>query len=253
MSYSLLISFLGITLIKEKRSEWTLIMKEKDKIVEDCSHFGIKEPSFPKLEEVETDLTKYEEMWGLFEEFNTSLRDMSKEEWIIFRSKSYRFEEFLTYWYEKLQSSKQATTVTVRLLQEIERYKIILPILKYVRGEIFSEQHWAEMYGILGMPKKTVDKLLFDDFLKVKDKLAAKEEELQELNNRAGGEVVIRQALNELDVWEVEAKFSFVDHQTSVGEIVPLIKDWKDTLNKVRMFILLFCFLPLKLRKGYIM
>ena len=43
-------------------------MKEKDKIVEDCSHFGIKEPSFPKLEEVETDLTKYEEMWGLFEQ-----------------------------------------------------------------------------------------------------------------------------------------------------------------------------------------
>ena len=209
-------------------------MKSKDKIVEDCSHFGIKEPSFPKLEEVETDLAKHEEMWGLFEEFNSSLRDMSKEEWIIFRSKSYRFEEFLTLWYEKLQSSKQATTITVRLLQEIERYKIILPILKYVRGEIFSEQHWAEMYGILGMPKKTVDKLLFEDFLKVKDRLAAKENELQELNNRAGGEVVIRQALNELDVWEVEAKFSFVDHQTSVGETVPLIKDWKDTLNKVR-------------------
>ena len=84
------------------------------------------------------------------------------------------------------------------------------------------------------MPKKTVDKLLFEDFLKVKEKLPAKENELQELNNRAGGEVVIRQALNELDVWEVEAKFSFVDHQTSVGETVPLIKDWKDTLNKVR-------------------
>ena len=83
------------------------------------------------------------------------------------------------------------------------------------------------------MPKKTVDKLLFEDFLKVKDRLAAKENDLQELNNRAGGEVVIRQALNELDVWEVEAKFLFVDHQTSVGETVPLIKDWKDTLNKV--------------------
>ena len=44
----------------------------------------------------------------------------------------------------------------------------ILPVLKYVRGEIFSDQHWTEMYQILGMPKKTVDKLVFDDFLQVK-------------------------------------------------------------------------------------
>ena len=139
---------------------------------------------------------------------------------------------------KKRKASKQATTITVRLLQEIERYKIILPVLKYVRGEIFSDQHWTEMYGILGMPKKTVDKLLFEDFLKVKDKLATKEDELQELNNRAGGEVVIRQALNELDVWEVEAKFSFVDHQTSAEETIPLIKEWKDTLNKVCKLLL---------------
>ena len=34
----------------------------------------------------------------------------------------------------------------------------------------------------------------------------AKENDLKELNNRAVGEVVIRQALNELDVWEVEAR-----------------------------------------------
>ena len=91
------------------------------------------------------------------------------------------------------------------------------------------------MYGILGMPQKTVDKLLFEDFLRVKERLADKENELMELNNRAAGEVVIRQALSELDVWEVEAKFSFIDHQASSGENVPLIKDWKDILNKVSL------------------
>jgi len=40
--------------------------------------------------------------------------------------------------------------------------------------------------------------------------------------------------LSELDVWEVEAKFSFFGHQASTGEEVPLIKDWKDILNKVK-------------------
>jgi dynein heavy chain 2 len=117
---------------------------------------------------------------------------------ITYRSKSYRFEEFLGQWYDKLQNSKQATTVTIRLLQEIERYKVILPVLKYVRGDIFSEQHWTEMYGILGMPQKAVDKLIFEDFLHVKERLITAEDALKELNNRAAGEVVIREALKEL-------------------------------------------------------
>ena len=39
--------------------------------------------------------------------------------------------------------------------------------------------------------------------------------------------------MSELDVWEIDAKFSFLEHQASTGENVPLIKDWKDVLNKV--------------------
>ena len=224
---------LGLKTIKEKRIEWNTLSETKGKICKDCEHFGIKEPDFPKHDKVEEDIAKYEEMWGQFEEFNSALKEMSSEEWIIFRSKSYKFEEFLSSWYDRLQNTKQATSVTVRLLQEIDKFKVMLPVLKYVRGDIFSEQHWNEMYNLLGMPRKPVDKLLFDDFLLVKDRIAAKEPELKELNNRAVGEVAIRQALSELDVWEVEAKFAFVDHEASTGEKVPLIKEWKDVLNKV--------------------
>ena len=54
--------YLGITFIKGKRSEWTSILEAKNRILEDCSHFGIKEPSFPKLEEIDADLSKHEEM-----------------------------------------------------------------------------------------------------------------------------------------------------------------------------------------------
>ena len=36
----------------------------------------------------------------------------------------------------------------------------------------------------------------------------------------AAGEVVIRQALGELDVWEIDAKFSFVEHQARFVEIL---------------------------------
>ncbi len=42
-----------------------------------------------------------------------------------------------------------------------------------------------------------------------------------------------RQTLSELDVWEVEARFSFLEHTASNGDKVPLIKDWKDVLSKI--------------------
>ena len=72
-------------MIKEKRMEWNLLLESKHKLMDDNSHFGLKEPEFPFMDEVQADLDKHEEMWGLFEEFNRELRDMSQEEWIIFR------------------------------------------------------------------------------------------------------------------------------------------------------------------------
>lgn len=52
------------------------------------------------------------------------IETISKEEWIVFRSKSYKFEEFLQQWQERLQSGIETTSLTVRLLQEVEKYKV---------------------------------------------------------------------------------------------------------------------------------
>lgn len=58
--------------------------------------------------------------------------------------------------------------MTVRLIHELEKYRTMLPALKYVRGDVFSEKHWIEMYSLLGIPTNiTVDKLTFGHFLKV--------------------------------------------------------------------------------------
>ena len=107
----------AIAFIHEKKKEWALLMETRDKIIQDSLHFGVDEPAFDHLEEVEQDLAKTSDTWGLFEEFTSGLRDMYKEEWILFRSKSYKFEEFLGQWNTRLQEQKSATTVTVRLLQ----------------------------------------------------------------------------------------------------------------------------------------
>jgi dynein heavy chain 2 len=55
----------------------------------------------------------------------------------------------------------------------------VLPALKYVRGEMFSDKHWLEMFGILGMYNKSVEMLTFADFLNVKEKITANVPTLQ--------------------------------------------------------------------------
>lgn len=57
---------------------------------------------------------------------------------------------------------------------------------------------------------------------------------LKEMNAKAAGEVVIRQALGELDVWEVDARLTLIPHSDSRNNEIMLIKEWKDVINKVR-------------------
>ena len=58
----------------------------------------MEEPNFDHLEAIEEDLKKFEATWGLFDEFSRNIEDFAVEEWIVFRSKTFRFEEFLNNW-----------------------------------------------------------------------------------------------------------------------------------------------------------
>ena len=57
----------GIAFIKEKRKEWSLLMETREKIVQDSLHFGLDQPAFEFLEEIEQDLSKTA---GLVTSFN---------------------------------------------------------------------------------------------------------------------------------------------------------------------------------------
>ena len=55
----------------------------------------------------------------------------------------------------------------------------------------------------------------------------------QELNSRAQGEVSIREALRELELWGAAATFNFTDYTDSANQPMKLIEEWKDLLNEV--------------------
>lgn len=79
-------------------------------------------PEFPFYDDIEKDLEKQQEMWTCFEEFYEGIEKLSNEEWIVFRKKSYRLEEFLQDWQIKLKKIESTPLVT-RLLQEIHKYQ----------------------------------------------------------------------------------------------------------------------------------
>lgn len=70
------------------------------------------------------------------------------------------------------------------------------------------------MFRLLGLPRGTsLEKLTFGNLLNSQQKLIANLEKLKELNARAHGEVSIREAIQELEMWAAQADFSLTDYK----------------------------------------
>uniref|UniRef100_A0A8C2QHF6 Cytoplasmic dynein 2 heavy chain 1 n=1 Tax=Cricetulus griseus TaxID=10029 RepID=A0A8C2QHF6_CRIGR len=220
--------------IKEKKIEFDDLEVIRKKLVDDCHHFALEEPNFSLAYSISKDIESCAQIWALYEEFQQGLQEMASEDWITYRSKTYLFEEFLMNWHDRLRKVEEHSVMTVKLQSEVDRYKIIIPILKYIRGEHLSPDHWLDLFRLLGLPRGTsLEKLLFGDLLRVADTIVEKASELKDLNSRAQGEVTIREALRELDLWGVGAVFSLIDYEDSQNRMIKLIKDWKDIVNQV--------------------
>ena len=153
--------------------------------------FGMGEPTFQELDDVNTDITRIKNVWGIYEEFQDELSVLAKEDWVTFRSKTYRFDEFLSNWQEKLKqlstnestkaSKKHSTSnMNVRIQQDIENYRLLTPLFKWVRGEALSSDHWLELFRILKITRGiTLEKLTFGDILRAKDEIMNNSEQLK--------------------------------------------------------------------------
>lgn len=151
----------------------------------------MNEPTFQDLDEVTQDIGQIKNIWGIYEEYQIELTELTKEDWMSFRSKTYRFDEFLANWQEKLKqlavndSGKAAkksssNSTNIRIQQEIDNYRLITPLLKWVRGEALSSDHWLELFRILRMPRGTMlETLTFGDILKAREEIAGAAEQLK--------------------------------------------------------------------------
>eukprot|EP00117_Sycon_ciliatum_P036543 scpid1236/ scgid27488/ Cytoplasmic dynein 2 heavy chain 1; Dynein heavy chain isotype 1B len=223
--------------LKDRRTEWDELLKQAEKLREECENFSLPPPDFHLAEQVTQDMESCEQMWKLYEEFSAGLQDLSSQDWISFRSKTYQFDDFLTTWYNRLgvgQAGAEHTDMSVRLTRDVEKYQVLAPLLKYVRGEVLSTDHWVELYGMLGMPKTmTIDKLTFGHYLSVSNAIVDNADKLKELYSRAQGEVSIREALRELEMWGAATTFTLTSYMDTDDKELFIVKDWKELVNQV--------------------
>ncbi|KAE9420714.1 hypothetical protein Angca_008064, partial [Angiostrongylus cantonensis] len=224
----------AIEFIKEKRIEYDQLVVQREKLERECDQFDLKRPEFLVLDSLGADIQEFENNWVIYEEFNTELQALADEEWIVFRSRTYLFDEFLQKWLEKLKASPQ-THMGFRLLQDIDLFKEFSGCLKFCRGEVLSTDHWLEMFRLLQLPRgTTLEKLRFGNLIAASSNVIANVEQLKALNTKAQGEITIREAIQELEMWAAQAEFSFSEYKHSNGNTMKVIRDWKESINSVK-------------------
>lgn len=104
-------------------------------------------------------------------------------------------EEFLRTWRKQLEEMEPNELVS-RISQEILRYEVIfiyvitfcfniygfqgvVPLLKYVKGEDFSDKHWFDTFNLLGIEVKPLDQLTVYDLFKQSKNIELYSKELQ--------------------------------------------------------------------------
>uniref|UniRef100_A0AC35UGK5 Cytoplasmic dynein 2 heavy chain 1 n=1 Tax=Rhabditophanes sp. KR3021 TaxID=114890 RepID=A0AC35UGK5_9BILA len=224
----------AIEFIKEKRLQFDELMEQKNKLDSDCEQFNIESPSINILAEIDADIKESETNFIMFEDFSQNLKQFGNEEWVVFRAKTYLFEEFLSEWEAKLKES-QPTHASVRIGKEIFLLKEMCLSLKFLRGEVLSVDHWLEIFRLLSIPKgMTLDKLKFNDLILVKEAIVDKTDELRNLNSRAQGEVAMREAIQEIELWAAQAEFNLTEYKHSNNQVIKIVKEWKESVNQVK-------------------
>lgn len=223
-----------VTRVNECKIEFDKLTEGVAKLQGDCEAFELEKPTFTQMDDLKEDIEKTEAMWAFYTEFSTALDEVRGKQWITYRVKIFQFEDFLNDWGEKVRS-RGADAVSLHVQKQIDTMRRVKELLRYCSGESFEKEHWATLYSKLGLSTATkYDDLVVGDFLDVQDEILNSEMALKELHARAQGEVVLREALQELRVWAQETEFTLVDHECDGGRPgTHLIREWKDTLSGV--------------------
>lgn len=141
------------------------------------------------------------------------------------------FSDFLSKW--EIQTRNMITVPAMRIKKQIENYRNIMPTLTMLQSDSLSDKHWAIIFNIIELPPKSYHDMKLADVLKYAGPLSGKSNEIKVIIQQAYSEQIVRQAITELEQWGVIANLKLSTHVDSKGEVIMLIKDFQEALNKI--------------------
>ncbi|CCW60917.1 unnamed protein product [Phytomonas sp. EM1] len=203
-----------------------------------CEYFNLPQPNFTQLAQSEKDVNRTSTAWSLYDQFEAKLDCLRSEDWLTFRSNTYHFDDFCTEWNKTIDAhlrgnANDDNTIAEYLQALLADWKSLIPLLKVARGDGWMAEHWNQMFRLLDIPRNiTSTSLTFGDLLSRYKVILEKESELKQLHARALGEIQLREALQDLQTWALEATFKLI-MPTNLCTKVKLITEWKEVMMEV--------------------
>ncbi|KAL0231358.1 hypothetical protein GEMRC1_010762 [Eukaryota sp. GEM-RC1] len=181
-----------------------------------------------------SEITALNSEWSLFSEFSNELSGFSKKSWFVLRTELDHFEDFLTLWEEKIKAiDDQDSSVSKYLIFQISKLVSNFPLLKIIRGDVFSEDHWHKVFNVLRINCKVPSELLFGQLLDKLDDISKNAKIIQDIQAQALGETTIKEVLREIDTFFNNFSFDLSTQLAADGKEISVIKDW--TSVKMRL------------------
>jgi dynein heavy chain 2 len=223
----------AVDFIRERRVEFNEIEKNASAIQEDCKRFNMPELIVPEMEDLKRDLQESEGTWDLYNNFISEFEEYNKEDWISFRNRTSLFENLLQKWSDKLKE-RDIDQISAYIQAKLDEFHEVLPCFRYIKGDIWTPEHWMEFFRLVSIPLSTkLAELTFGQILKVARNIIQSMKKIKDINERARGEATIREALQELDLWGAKSVFSLSDYVDTKNRQLSLIKDWKETITQI--------------------
>lgn len=214
--------------------KWNAISTQKDSLQHSCEKYYLDFPSElkEKFDKQSQDVEAREHQWSTFKDFTLEFLNLSSEDWAIYRRRPYILTDFISKWSTNIGTHSGPASIRIR--KGIESLQMATPTLQSLQNDSITDKHWANIFRILHMPYKPYLDITLKDLLVNIDMLTKNANEIQHLVRQASSEQVVRQAINELDQWGVQAELKTFSYKDSREQSILLIKDFQELLGKVR-------------------
>lgn len=212
--------------------EFDSLNKLKESIVLECQYFDMNQDFLIEFLKIQNEIAKSLESEVLFNELLINLGIISREIWVEFRYKIHKIEDFVDVWTTKTKEMSNQHDAKI-ILEKLETVSNTIPSLKLLRGDNWTNTHWAHFFHILGIKDTQLSELTLGHLLSNCKIITEKISEIKQLNERVVGEMYIRETLQKLELYSETAIFKFSAFTNNQNLQIQIIVGWKELLQEI--------------------